>query len=794
MHMNNTSVNSGGLLSFPHQKRSRAQKNDKFYKDCVEAADMIVGFDNDNGFRALMKDKVSNYNLINNIVDPEEVKRAINPYNIEAEFTANYKNYPLINSYMAVLTGEERQMRFNPIVNMTSPDLINSKLEEMTATLNQNIIEMVVSKAFSEEDAQAKIQGQSKWMKFNYRDRRERMASQIINYGFQSLGLKEMFSRNFEDLLISAEEIAITDILGGEPVVRKGNPLGIYTIRSGDSYKIEDSEIIIELSYSPVGQVIDDYHDELSSKDIKTLEEGFTLNSSISNSMFTRNLKNHPINLDTWINNQGGIGTVIEANSRQSAFLGGAYDSFGNIRKMRVVWKGMRKVGVLKYLDDEGDLQKQYIDEDYPLSDDEKEQVNWIWIGEWNEATKLGDDIFVKMGPRPVQFRSLDNPSKCSSGIVGNIFNVNTSKALSFVGLTKDFQLTYNYFMHKLWEEMKTFKGKVARVNMNLIPSQFTMDQFLFYIDQLKIAFEDPFNEGQKGAAQGKLAGNLGQNSGSYDFGDIQVIQNLLAVLSFLENRIQEVSGITPQRKGAIGSRETVGGVERSVHQSSLNTAKEFGVHDDFRVRVLTTYLETAKVAWKDQKFKRQFIMDDGSQAVLDFDSEMFIESEYGVFVTNSVQDQEMFQNLKQLVQPFMQNGGTFSMIMELYRSQDPASLQRKFEAFEDQLRQEGSQAQKAAQEAQNAAMQSQMQLEQAKLEIEQSKVQMDKYIADLDSETQIQKAMISRKEEFPEEDLSQEELDLKRRQLDEVVRKNKKLEEIKERELTIKKSAAKRQ
>ena len=63
-----------------------------------------------------------------------------------------------------------------------------------------------------------------------------------------------------------------------------------------------------------------------------------------------------------------------------------------------------------------------------------------------------------------------------------------------------------------------------------------------------------------------------------------------------------------------------------------------------------------------------------------------------------------MMSTLKALVQPFMQNGGTISMIMELYRTQDPASLQRKFEAFEEQIAQQNAAQAKAASEEAAAA------------------------------------------------------------------------------------------
>jgi hypothetical protein len=252
-----------------------------------------------------------------------------------------------------------------------------------------------------------------------------------------------------------------------------------------------------------------------------------------------------------------------------------------------------------------------------------------------------------------------------------------------------------------------------------------------------------------------------------------------------LENRIADIVGITPQRKGAIDNRETVGGVERGVKQSSLNTAKYFSIHDNFINRAIEAYIETAKIAWKDQKFKRQFILSDGSQAVLDFDGEVFRESEYGIYSTNSAIDKDMMSTLKSLVQPFMQNNGTLSMVMELYRTTDPAALQRKFEAFEEQMQQQ--------------QMQQQQMVLQQKAEADNRAETMKKYEIDENNKTKIQAALIVQEgraetqgeTEVAEPEDNSEDIALKRSALDETKRSNMKKEEQKDREIEIKKKVA---
>ena len=789
-----TDVTKGGATSFPHQKRSRTEKGKKFYKDCIDSAEVIVDSSYSMGIRASMEEKISNYNLINDIVDPKEINKVINPHKIEAEFYEDYRNYPLINPFINVLIGEERRRFFTPLVTLTNPDLVNIKINESTAMLNEFILKKVTAGIVDEQELSREIQAQGKWQNFNYRDKRERMATQIVQYGYNILNMKEEFSRAFEDLLIAGEEIAIADILGGEPVLRKGNPLNMFTLRSGESYKFEDSDLIIEASYVPVGQAIDDHFDELTPANIKKLEEGYSYNTEANSRLFTRSLRHKEINLDSLIAQVGGIGEVINASKQATSYFGGGFDEFGNVKKVRVVWRGMRKLGVMTYLDENGDEQKQYVDETFPIDEEGGDQVKWIWVGEWYEGTKLADDIYIKMGPRKVQFRSMDNPSKCSPGIVGTIFNVNSSVSKSLISLAKPYQLTYNYFMHKLWEEIRTYKGKIAKIQTSMIPDGWTMDQFLYYIEQMKIAFEDPFNQGNKGAALGKLAGNMNQSGGSIEIGDPNIIKQLLEILNFLELRLQDVTGITPQRKGAIEERETVGGVERSVTQSSMSTEKFFSVHDNFKVRALEAYLETAKIAWKDNKFKRQFILDDGSQAVLDFDGEVFNETEYGVHLTTASTDMEMMQTLRSLVQPFLQNGGSLSMVMDLYRSKDPASLQRKLESYEQQVRED------AARQAQQQAEFQQKQMEQMAA-LEQEKLAQIERASVRDSDIKIEVALIQAESaegdgeiEETEDPFKERETQVKEDSLSETIRKNRADEALKKEDLKIKKKSANKQ
>jgi hypothetical protein len=705
------------FMPFPSQKRAESRKTDSFYKECINAGVSLINSEVGAQIRATKKNMIVNYDLVSNKVHDSEVQRAVNPFGIEyGKLPENYRNCPLLNTNLMLLWGEERKRFFRPIVTVINSDAVNDKLRRMDDIIEKFLTDQVVNSDLSEEQIVERLRELDDWKNFQYRDRRERMAQQIVEYGFNILNLREEFSRGFEDLTISGDAIYIVDIVSGEPVLRKGDPVGITTIRGGQSNKAEDSDIIIEDRYLPIGQVIDEYYEELKESDITKLEEGARAHKPSSGFMGDQ-LIHGPSNLDAYIEAVGIGEIVVGANASATRSYGKAFDEEGNVRVTRVLWKGLRKVGKVSYFDEVGNEQEIIVPENYEPNTLLGETVEWMWISEWYEGTQIAEDIYVKMGPRPVQFRSMDNISKCSPGIVGITTNVGTNQATSIVDLAKDYQYLYNAVLQKMEMSIAKDFGVLGRLDLSMIPDEWPMDKWLYYAYMMGWMVEDPFNEGKKGQSMGKLAGTMNQNSKAIDLSQGRFIQGQLEILAFLENRVDAITGITPQRKGAVDNRETVGGVERAVTQSSHSTEKWFSIHDYAKIKAVESYIETAKVAWKGKSFKRNYVLDDSSLAILDYDSQIFNEAEYGVYVSTASSDMEMMQQLKSLTQPFMQNGGSMSIIMDIFRTKDPASLQRKIERYEKQMQEREQQQLEADRKAQAEALARQETLEKYKVD-----------------------------------------------------------------------------
>jgi hypothetical protein len=121
-----------------------------------------------------------------------------------------------------------------------------------------------------------------------------------------------------------------------------------------------------------------------------------------------------------------------------------------------------------------------------------------------------------------------------------------------------------------------------------------------------------------------------------------------------LDHLIADITGVTPQRQGQVHQSETVGGVERSVVQSSAITEYLFYTHSRVKKRVLSNLVEECKICWLEGK-KSQYVMDDMTRKILSIDGELFNDAEYGVFISDSQKGAKIKQSIEELAQVAMQ-------------------------------------------------------------------------------------------------------------------------------------------
>jgi hypothetical protein len=104
------------------------------------------------------------------------------------------------------------------------------------------------------------------------------------------------------------------------------------------------------------------------------------------------------------------------------------------------------------------------------------------------------------------------------------------------------------------------------------------------------------------------------------------------------------------------------------------------------------------------------------------------------VFLTNRPEDQQMFQELRQLSQALIQNGGTLYDVVELYTTKSMRDMKKTFkdlrdkqEAMQQQAQQLEQQKLQQAQEAQQAQIQSAQQMQQEQQAHDDYQKQLDR-------------------------------------------------------------------
>lgn len=712
-------------VGFPIQQLSFSAKTKKWRKACVDwGADQ--GTITYSPVRKSVIHKKINYDLLNGILHMEDLHAIINPQNMDAGYIPDkITHYPIMNSKLNVLRGEEAKRVFDYRVVITNPNAVADIENKKKELIFNEMQQLAMDESVSEEEFNQRLEKINDYYTYEWQDLREIRANALLNHYWKEYNMPYMFNCGFVDGMAVAEEIYQCDIVGGEPIVEKINPCKLRAYKTGYSNRIEDADLIIIEDYWSPGKIIDTFYPYLTAKDIKYIEsipfaDNAVAHDSMDNIDETKNYINMHMMSDVisdapeyFLNPE-----LLFVDDVWNDLL--PYDLAGNIRVCKVYWKSRRKIKKVKSYDPmTGEEVYNFYPETYVCDEDLGEEEKIFWINEAWEGTKIGDDIYVNMRPRPIQYNRLGNPSRCHFGIIGSIYNINDERPYSMVDMMKKYNYLYDAIHDRLNRLMARNWGKLVHLDLAKVPKGWDIDKWIYYAQVGGILVTDSFKEGNIGAATGKLAGAM--NNASSGVTDAELgnsIQQYVNLLEFIKMEMSEVAGISKQREGQIANRETVGGVERATLQSSHITEWLFTIHEDLKKRVLECFLETAKIALRGRNKKFQYILPDHSIKMIEIDGDEFAECDYGLVVDNSNSVQELNSKLDMLAQAALQNQAlSFSTIMKLYTSCSLAEKQRFIEKDEQASMERAAEAQQQEMEMQQ--MQMQQAAEQKALEMQ---------------------------------------------------------------------------
>jgi|GEM_PF-3416283 len=685
------------VTTFPAQKIASNKKNKNWYiKNAEFAKSLIYG----GGLKQMFENKQENFDLRENRININNFKKYIDLDDIGLDkLPSQFKHVGIGNSKINLLVGEyiKRKKDFKAFLSANDKEGSSSKEKDIKKKFEKFIIDKITRESINQEELEKEIKAFQKYIKYDYQDILEITANKILKKEYKEQFLAFLFEEEFEDLLVSAEQMVYIDVLAGKPVIRRVDPRNMYTWGSGDSKKIEDAEIIVEFGYSGPGKLLDDYNDELSSADITKIEK-YSEGSQGSygyggdQSVFDRYGPQGP----------DGVQIVPGSQIKSQHSFGATVNDQGLIRIMRVSWKGKRKVQYIKWYED-GEAMYDYRNENYILDDVVGEELVAVrWISEWHKIAVIGEDIYVKGEVIPFQGRSIVNPSLVTPNYIGTV------GATSLTDISKPLDYAYDILWWKREIALATHKGSAALINASMIPSGWEAEDWIKYLTVNKLGFLDPTNEILKGPSQGKSAGAFNTLTGTtIDLsGDGKEIQMYNDQLFHIEQTMGRITGVSAGREGAIGSNEAVGNVEREINQSSHITEKWFSIQNNFVKRVLKKYLEACQFAYKTNPQNGAYMLDDMGQVFLDQIDE-FPSAEFDLHLSDSTSDAQLFADLKQLAHAAIQNGNAeLSDIIDMYQSESVQELSRKLKNSAEELRERNEKMQMEQNEVAKQAQQ----------------------------------------------------------------------------------------
>lgn len=719
---------------FPNQKVGWRKKTKMWGAQCVEWG-ASKNYFTDTKVRNSMLHKKINYDLVNNKIHMSDLAIVLNASNLGDDIVPDkIQHYPIINSKLNVLRGEEAGRTFDYSVIVTNPNAVSeiekAKQAEMVSRIEQSIAE----NSQSQEEFESKVQSELKYMTTTWQDSNELVANQLSNHYWREYDFKFMFNSGLIDAETCGEEIYQVYLQNGEPAARKLDPQLVDIYRNSNSSKIEDADMIVINNYWSKGKIIETYGDILTDKEVEYIENYKSgsdydemmrangLGYSNGSTVYRNDISEKAVTDPDWADNRElTADDLYIPTDTIGEYL--PYDVYGNIKVSQVYWKSLRKIKRIKsYNPITGEVEYSLHTEDYKANKEMGEEEQPYWINQAWQGVKIGEKLFVDIKPCPIQFNDLDHPSKCHFGIIGSIYNIGGDEPVSMVDLMKPYSYLYDATMHRLTDLLSRNRGKVIDLDLSLVPEKWDITDYVKILTAHGISVRDSFREGNAGAAKGKLAGLMNNaSSRTIDLDMSQSISALINILVMIEQIMGKAAGITDQREGQIQNRETVGGVERSVLQSSHITEWIFMIHDNLKKRFIEAFIDMCRASLKGTVKKFQYVISsDLAKQIVAVDGDTFSMNSYGLVVDNSYDTQEFTKNLPTIIQACLQNDKlTMSGLIRLYNSTSRAEKQRVIEEDEQATYQRQAEAQKQQLQSQQQIAQMEQQTKQQQMEHE---------------------------------------------------------------------------
>ena len=707
---------------------------------------------------------VKNYDLIKGILRMEDfyqepdVKSFTDMLTTDLKLPSYVKHYSIITTPVNELVGEISKRPDTFAVKAFDDDSRSEELQFKTDLLQKyvtiqakkRILEKLamtgedvgqITDAELEEMSMEEVKDQLD----SYTSVAEKWANHILTCQKAEFNLKEKSEDAFRDLLISARQFyhiyEDNSKLGFN--VEVANPKNTWFLTTPDRKYISDPTGRAQGAYAAGTVQVMELSEIIETFPDLTKDEIDHLRSSLQDygliNVRESNLGNPDVSpgidsvtYDTYDPLVLQTRMIIESEMKENDdglkdFLGltSNVSSFGyKYVVVRAYWLSKKKIGKLIYTDEVGNEQSIIVDETYKSGTiPTQKSLDWGWINQWYQGVKIGPDIYhIK------PFKLLNY---CP--IIGMTYEVKNTEAKSIVDMMKPFQVLYNVCMNQLYKLLEKEVGKVYLTSIRHVPipkdgdAQDALDVWEMEARNRGVVFIDDSPE------------NLKSPSSFNQFRDIdltrtQEIQSRYQLAQMLKNECWELIGMSKQRLGSIAASETATGTNTAIQQSYSQTEPIFVAHEYVLGQLYQGIIDACQyVESSKPQSTISYVTSQGESAFIEVNGDDIRFRDLKVFLTNRPEDTKRFQEIRQLSQAVIQNGGSLYDIIELYSTNSVRQMKRVFKTLKQkQEDMQQQQIQQKQQELEQQQQQAQAQLQQAQIQNEQ-KLAHDDYQKALD-------------------------------------------------------------
>ena len=671
---------------------------------------------------------VKNYDLLKGILRPAdfyeepEVRSFVDMLEKGLDLPEYVKQYSIITTPVNELIGEMSKRPDTYRVKAFDDDSQAEELAFKTQILQEYVINQVKAKILekiamtgeevSEEEIEQITLEQVKDQLDSYTSVAEKWANHVLTCMKADFNMKEKSEDAFRDMLIASREFyhiyEDNSKLGFN--IETENPKNVWYLITPDRKYISDPTERVQGAYAcgtvkvlELSEIIESVP-ELTKDEIDhlrtSLQDYGLINvreSNLGNPNATPGIES--IQYDTYDPYILQARMMVESemkdnNDSLKDFLGltSNVSAFGyKYVVVRAYWISKKKVGKLVYIDEMGNEQSLLVDEHYKSGTIPTQiSLEWGWINQWWQGIKIGPDIY--------HIKPLSILPYCP--IVGTIHEIKNTEARSLVDLMKPFQVIYNICMNQLFELLKKEIGNVASINIRRIPrvkdgdEQDAIDVWELEARRRGIVFDDDSPENTKAPVTNQ---SVAKNIDLTRTNEIQSRYNLAVQM---KNECWELIGMSKQRMGSTSPSESATGVNTAIQQSYSQTEPLFVAHE-YVLGQLYQAIVDASMFVESQKpvSTLSYITSEGESAFIQVSGDDLKLRDLKVFLTNRPEDTQMFNEIRQLSQAVLQNGGSLYDIIELYSTKSVRQMKKVFKELRDRQIANEQQAQQLEQQ-----------------------------------------------------------------------------------------------